>query len=78
MVSWAIDRGGAPVLAAIHEAAAQLRPESSPDSPPKTEPEGIDRLGRVRASGLAQARREGWNGIIEPMLRTLQTVFVAS
>lgn len=72
MVSWAIERGGAPVLAAIHEAADRLRPGAAQDSSPGREPEGIERLGRLSAGGLAQARRDGWTGIIEPMLRTLQ------
>lgn len=72
MVSWAIERGGAPVLAAIHKAADRLRPGAAQDSSPEREPEGIERLGRLSAGGLAQARRDGWTGIIEPMLRTLQ------
>jgi len=72
MVSWAIERGGAPVVAAVLEAAERLRPDRIEGSSPSPEPEGIGRLGRLTSDQLAQARRDGWTGIIGPMLTTLQ------
>ncbi len=72
MVSWAIERGGAPVVAAVLEAADRLRPQSNESSPPALEPEGIGRLGRLTSAQLSLARRDGWTGIIEPMLATVR------
>ncbi len=77
MVSWAIERGGAPVLAAVLEAADRLRDTTTTDAPAGAEPEGIDRLGRLGASELSRARRDGWTGIIAPMLTALQHPSIA-
>lgn len=71
MVSWAINRGGANVVAAVVEAADRLRPENAASSS-ASEPDGIGQLGRLSARELAQARHDGWTGIIDPMLATLR------
>lgn len=78
MVSWAVERGGAHVLAAVHEAADRLRPEASEGASAGLEPDGIDRLGRLGGQELARARRDGWLGIIDPMLRALQGPSIAA
>ena len=78
MLSWAIEQGGAPVLAAIHEAADRLRPASYEGSSAGREPDGIGRLGRLGARELARARHDGWMGIVDPMLMALQAPTIAA
>ncbi|MGH1340105.1 MAG: ferritin-like domain-containing protein [Nannocystales bacterium] len=73
MVAWAVERGGAPVRAAVLDAANRLRPTTPAETPRELEPEGIGRLGRLTGAECAQARSDGWTGIIEPMLATLQS-----
>ncbi len=72
MVSWAIEQGGTPVLAAVHEAAERLRPGALEESSTGPEPDGIGRLGRLGARELAVARRDAWAGIVDPTLKALR------
>lgn len=80
MVSWAVEEGGAKVVAAVLDAAARLRHVRSSTEPgdSKPEPAGIRLLGRLPVMDLAQARRDGWNGILEPMLARLQAQTIAA
>ncbi|MEM6991768.1 MAG: ferritin-like domain-containing protein [Myxococcota bacterium] len=68
-VAWAVERGGAPVLAELERTAERLRHTLSQPSEGET---SLAVAGRLSARELDRARRDAWHGIIEPMLARLQ------
>ena len=71
MVAWAIGQGGDEVADAVRAAADRVRAEMRSPAPSSVEPAGLAAYGRLDADALAAVRREGWDGVVEPMLASL-------
>ncbi|MFV8749808.1 ferritin-like domain-containing protein [Nannocystaceae bacterium ST9] len=73
-IAWAIDRGGASVLAALRAAAERARPDfDRPHAEQDTEQdaEQLASHGRLDARAKAQAIRDAWCELIDPVLSAL-------
>lgn len=70
MVAWAVERGGASVAEAVRGAAAELREEMLTPAN-EDAPAGVSDFGRLDAAALTAVRRDGWHGLVEPMLARL-------
>ena len=73
MLKWAVATGGPRVVRALRQRASALRVHRTALGNPslRQDPDGLAALGRLDAHEQAQAQRDAWQGIIEPMLQTL-------
>lgn len=69
---WAVDHGGDAVRDAVRERAALLRGEGQRGALPPVDPEAaaLAQAGRLDPRALAEASRDAWLEIVDPMLRT--------
>lgn len=66
-VAWAVEQGGARVLAALERRAEELR-RTLPNRALAHTPSRLAAVGRLDDAQLARARLDAWRGVIEPML----------
>jgi hypothetical protein len=70
-LAWALERGGAPVRAAVLAVAGRLSPTHASEPDPEPQPGFSRGHGRLTPSAQARLRREAWAGVITPLLADL-------